>query len=153
MTRIPLTGIRGDGRFATVDEAGGEAVAPYKWFIGNHGYAAARIEKQTVTMHRLLLGPGVGVVDHINRDKLDNRRTNLRRVPPGVNIANSGPRRSSASGVKGVRRSRGGRWHAQISLRGKLLFLGAFNTREEAAAAYAFVYSAEYGMQPPTKEA
>lgn len=81
MSRTPFVAIplmsRGDAvrGFAWVDAADAELVIPYRWNLVG-GYAT----RGDMVMHRLILGlnPGCGVVHHVNEDKLDNRRENLR---------------------------------------------------------------------------
>jgi hypothetical protein len=81
-----------------------------------------------------------GQIDHINRDKQDNRIENLRIATPAQNLANSERRRSNSSGFKGVTRSRRKckkSWIASITVAGRHLYLGSFLTPEEASLAYA----------------
>ena len=90
-------------------------------------------------MHRLILGCGPGEeVDHRNGNGLDNRRGNLRPATHALNQANV-RRVRAKSGFKGV--SRWVRpsprpWRAHITVKGRMKFLGAFATPEEAARAY-----------------
>ncbi len=73
-------------------------------------------------------------VDHINRDRLDNRINNLRSTTRSVNCHNVAAR--SASGLKGVSAaSKGATWHARIMINRKQIYLGSYATSEEAAAA------------------
>jgi hypothetical protein len=87
--------------------------------------------KTHVLLHRVLLelqkGDGV-IVDHINRNGLDNRRANLRTATPAQNAWN-------VVMNKGVRFRRG-RWHAHIAATGKQIYLGSFASKTEAEAAY-----------------
>jgi HNH endonuclease len=147
---IPLIGIHSGGRSALVDASDVAFLSQFKWFVSVQGYPSARVNKQTVTMHRLLLGEnGRLSVDHFNRNKLDNRRANLRWVTCAANIANTGVRRNCVSGFKGVRQARkGGMWHAQIRVRGRGQFLGAFTSPEQAAQAFSAAHLALYGSLP-----
>lgn len=78
-----------------------------------------------------------GDVDHINRDKADNRIENLRLATRSQNNANSCRPRTNTSGFKGVSWSNAvGRWKAEIRARGKRYHLGYFDTPEEAHTAY-----------------
>jgi len=76
-------------------------------------------------------------IDHINGDKLDNRRENLRSATRSQNKMNSGKPKNNTSGYKGVCwYKRGNKWRAQIGINGKLKHLGYFEDKEEAAKAY-----------------
>jgi len=89
-------------------------------------------------LHRLIVGAPVGeVVDHINGDTLDNRRSNLRVCSRAENLWNAGKRRHNTSGFKGVCfDKRDGRWYARIRAVGRVHDLGRYKTAEEAAMAY-----------------
>ena len=78
-------------------------------------------------------------IDHINRVRSDNRISNLRDVTPQVNSFNIGTKRkNNTSGCPGVYFfKRAKRYHAQISIHGKTIFLGAFVDIDDAAKAYA----------------
>jgi hypothetical protein len=87
-------------------------------------------------MHRFLLQPPPGLeVDHINGDRLDNRRINLRIATRSQNAMNRPRTRTNTSGFKGVSRL-GSLWCAQIKLEGKLHYLGRYADPAEAARAY-----------------
>ena len=89
-------------------------------------------------MHRLIINaPPDRLVDHINRDKLDNRCSNLRLVDFSINIMNRGRQRNNSSGYTGVQyRKDRQKWIVLIGLNGKYRRLGSFDTPEEASAAY-----------------
>lgn len=75
------------------DETDAELVAKYKWHIGDTGYAVWRgVEdgkKKTIRLHRLIANcPTDKIVDHINHNKLDNRRSNLRVCTQSDNMRN-----------------------------------------------------------------
>lgn len=107
-----------------------------KWSITREGYVRRTIgiggERY---LHRILLGAKGGQeVDHINGDPLDNRRENLRICTRQQNAA---ARRfpSGASGYRGVS-YHCGRWQSSIRVDGKLVYLGRFDSAEEAARQY-----------------
>ena len=80
-------------------------------------------------MHRLITGAESGMeVDHINGNRLDNRRCNLRVCTHAQNMMNH---RKSPDGIRGTRKMKN-RWHARIHFQGREIHLGAFGTREEA---------------------
>ena len=87
-------------------------------------------------------------IDHINGNKLDNRRSNLRHVNNQQNHWNREKSKSNTSGYKGVSfdKSRG-KYEASIMKDGRKRFLGYFNDPKDAAVAYdnaAFFYFGEY---------
>lgn len=89
-----------------------------------------------IFLHRELMVPAPGlVVDHINRNTLDNRRANLRVCTQEDNARNAAYRRG-ASPYRGACRYGGGRWLAKIRTGGRQISLGVFATDREAAIAY-----------------
>ena len=75
-------------------------------------------------------------LDHINRDRLDNRIENLRPATRSQNNYNAGLRRDNTSGIKGICwHSRSRKWYASVMVAGKSVCLGCFSILEEAAAA------------------
>lgn len=134
---LPLSG----GMFALVDNADFEEVSKFVWSaIGKEGYYyAARKPKDRplVFLHRWLLDAGESTtVDHINHNTLDDRRNNLRTASRNEQMQNRSKNRNNKSGFKGVYQSREGRWKAQIGTAGKRVYLGTFQTAQDAAAAY-----------------
>lgn len=89
MARIPLSGERGRGKFAIVDNEDVEKVAGVRWHLSSMGYAVNRNGGKTTRMHRLLNRTPVGLItDHRNGNPLDNRKVNLRSVTQAQNAAN-----------------------------------------------------------------
>lgn len=86
---IPLTGVAGAGRVAKVSVKDYPLLARFSWYY-KEGYALANINGKEVRMHRLVLNENNPdfVVDHRNRDRLDNRRENLRRFTLKQNANN-----------------------------------------------------------------
>lgn len=137
-----------------------------KWFsIG--GYAA-RINpdaKSVRTMlHRVVMARVIGrelvngeIVDHINRNPLDNRRNNLRLATRKTNGQNRAQNRNSRSKYKGVCWFKAGRnWRATISVDGKQYTVGYFDTIRDAVIAYnlaAKEYFGEFAYINPVPEA
>jgi hypothetical protein len=76
------------------------------------------------------------LVDHINRDKLDNRRGNLRVATRSQNEANKAKGSRGTSRYKGVTRTRNGKWKAEITVDGYRIYLGVFKKEKDAAVAY-----------------
>jgi hypothetical protein len=147
--RIPIHGSR-DGRrgrprpesvvvvaYALVDDADADLALKYRWNL-NQGYArSCAWNGRNVSLHRLILGLGDEVnrhADHINGDRLDNRRENLRSVTPQENAQNQGAHPGSSSPYRGVSwHSPLGKWHATACVGGKRHFLGYFDDELEAA--------------------
>jgi hypothetical protein len=151
MKQIRLRGERAAGRCALVSDADYPKLVGYKWHIDAHGYVVRHVylgkvgepgqRRSTgavVKMHRQVTHARPGEsVDHINHDKLDNQRTNLRRCTNHQNCMNMPLSKANKSGFKGVRR-RGdpGSWYARIKFDGQEIYIGRFGTAEEAAMAY-----------------
>lgn len=140
---IVLRGERGRGRTATVAMMDASRVLAHPWHLGAQGYPCStfRLPDGTwasMTLHKFLISPPPGLqVDHINGNKLDNRRCNLRIATNGQNSANKGPRRDAKSGIKGVRWHKNSRmWQARITLDGHTRSLGYFRAIEDAAMAF-----------------
>lgn len=102
----------------------------FSWAIDSQGYLGCHSGR----FHRLLLSPAQGFyVDHINRDKLDNRRENLRIVRPAVNVRNCKTHANNTSGHRGVSWT-GKSWFAYIGVSNTRKRLGHFKTIDEAIA-------------------
>lgn len=92
-------------------------------------------KRKHLLLHNLIMG--FKGIDHINGDGLDCRKSNLRAANKSQNAANAGPHRDSKSKIKGVWWSdRDKCWYTQICCQGKKYSLGAYKTKEAAAAAY-----------------
>lgn len=127
-----------------VDNEDFEALSVHKWFYSTVGYACRSVvvdgKNSRVYMHRQLMKPEKGmVIDHIDRNKLNNQKNNLRVVTAGHNNLNRDIATNS-TGVTGVyyypassRRSK--KWWAFVALNGKRHSLGYYLTKEEATMA------------------
>lgn len=114
-------------------------VGSYRWYLHVKGEAYTFPKRGKVQrMHRLIMGNPEGkYVDHINGDKLDNRRCNLRLATNTENCRNSKRPKSNKSGYKGVSFHKGAnKWQAHIMVDRKSIYLGLFLTPEEAYKAY-----------------
>ena len=140
MARIPLLARDGTVRaVTTVDDDDYELLSQWTWRL-HDGYAVRRVgERGTVRMHRYLLGLQAGdrrQADHRNRDRLDNRRENLRVVTQGQNMQNRGARRTARSGTRGVSfHTRSGRWTVRVQVEGRSHFIGLYDTVADAEQA------------------
>jgi hypothetical protein len=139
--------------FALVDESDFEWLNRDKWHL-DEGYAVRTCyagRKCKVYMHRAIMGafkPGIQV-DHINQNKLDNRRCNLRFCTNAQNKRNQFKRKGvSQSKFKGVyfkKHLKLKPWVAQIRLDGKLIHLGCYAEEWAAAIAYNTAAVFHYG--------
>lgn len=132
--KIPLT----KNKFAIIDIQDYDLIKDHTWRYLKTGYAAAHLgDKSEITLHRMLLGLNeneVIKVDHKNRNRLDNRRCNLRKCNDFQNSWNSGLRSNNTSGVKGVSfYKRINKWVAYITVHKKYIHLGHFDNIEDAA--------------------
>lgn len=84
-------------------------------------------------------------VDHIDCNGLNNTRDNLRIASPMQNNANAKRQKNNTSGYKGVKASRN-KWEARITFKKKTIFLGLFNTPEEAHKAYCEAAEKYFGV-------
>ena len=144
--KIPLS----RGLVAIVDEDDYEWLSRWRWHATCRGYAARnkpKPERGLIFMHREILELPEGLQgDHINGDKIDNRRCNLRPATDAENHRNRPLRADNSSGFKGVRRrSDCNRWVAEISVGGRYLYLGLFESAVEAARAYNAAAVLHYG--------
>ena len=132
--RIPL----GSGLYAYVDAADYEWLSQYHWSLYSGGYAARRADGKWITMHREIMQPPEGmVVDHIDRNKANNCRFNLRVCTPDENHHNQAKRADSTSRFKGVSYiKRDGKCRAVFQFNGHRFWLGYFDDEVEAARAY-----------------
>ena len=109
----------------------------YQWSVGIHGYATHGAGRDQILMHRLLLGANDSeVVDHINRNRLDNRRKNLRICSQMLNVMNKSRLEAGSNPFKGICRTADGMWQAQITFEGKQMYLGRSSDPVVAAKAY-----------------
>jgi hypothetical protein len=132
--RIPV----GGGLYAYVDAADYEELSRYKWSCNNSGYAARREKGKVILMHRQIMRPPKGkIVDHIDRNRLNDCRSNLRICSEVENKQNQAKRLGCTSRFKGVYYyKKSGKWCARITFWGKASWLGCFDDEVKAARAY-----------------
>lgn len=130
--------------YAVVDAADLDLLGQYRWYLAKPGkgrrggnYPTATVGGRPLTMHRLLVpAPDGYVVDHINRDGLDNRRSNLRVITPAQNMQNRRSRVGATSSFRGVYWAKNEqKWRAQVKVEGIKFCLGSYDSEEDAAKA------------------
>lgn len=139
MTKIPLS----RGKFALVDDIDAPALLTFRWYISPSGYAVRnlpyknRAPQGSAYMHKQLFGFPPSEIDHIDGDKLNNRRANLRFCTHQQNCWNQRLKSSNTSGAKGVHFcTKTNRWRTIITVSDKAVHIGRFDTIREAAIAY-----------------
>ena len=105
------------------------------WNLHYEGYVETRIDKKVILLHNFLLDKNDKntEIDHINRNRLDNRKYNLRVVTSSQNKINAGMYSNNTSGVTGVSwdKSRN-KWHVMITVNKKHINLGRYDSLKEA---------------------
>ena len=152
------------GKFALVDDEDYEKLSSYHWYFGTTGYGFNNIRdkatgKQIHTaLHRKILGLKRGdgkIVDHINRNRLDNRKQNLRIVTQSENTLNGSKRKNNTSGLIGInlakRKSKTTvwlSWRAYITVNNKQIHLGYFKNKNDAQKARTDFFKRHHFLSP-----
>lgn len=109
--------------------------------INSEGYLRICIDKKQYKVHRLVYlyhhGYLPNVIDHIDRNRLNNKIENLREATTAQNNANSKIRKDNTSGLKGITwHKASNKWCAQLMVNCKQNHIGLFFNIEDAQAAY-----------------
>ena len=144
--RIPLS----QGKYALVDIEDFQELNKWKWHVGNRGYAVRHLKDSNrikIFMHRVIIDAPIGKeVDHINQDRLDNRKDNLRVCTRQENLMNQKMSKINTSGYKGVSYyKKDNRYESRIGFNNKVIYLGRFHTGQDAAIAYNVAAKNYYG--------
>jgi hypothetical protein len=156
--QVPLT----QGQHALVDDDDYARVMQHKWFAAFDNssrvfYAKRNVGKRMQTLASFVVNVPIGtLVDHINRDTLDNRRVNLRVVSKRVNNTNRNQKRTATTAHVGVSYlPKRQRWCATICYAPNKRIRRIFMTEAEALAqrkAWEQQYYAPLGAQSPVEE-
>lgn len=137
MKEIQLT----QGKVALVDDEDFEYLNQWKWHFSKSGYAtrfSPRPFRFVIHMHRLVMNtPKNLITDHIDGDKLNNQKRNLRNCTVMENSWNQKLNARNTSGYKGVHfHNQNQKYQARIVVDGKKISLGMFEDIKDAAKAY-----------------
>ena len=130
------------GVFVRVKSSGPAKIGAVAGTFHPAGYLHIQINGAKFLSHRLAWLYMIGAfppdqIDHINRNKKDNRFVNLRAATHSENMHNQPKPKNNTSGFKGVAyHKQHKKWHASIRINNVLKHLGDFFTPEEAGAAY-----------------
>ena len=124
------------GKIALVDDEDYEILNQYKWHANKIGNTYYALRNYNVYMHREITKPTEGMeTDHIDRNGLNNQKSNLRIVTKRGNALNKSVKKTSRfPGVHWINRKKP--WRATIRLNGIKTHLDVFETEEEAHEAY-----------------
>ena len=149
MKQISLT----HDKVALVDDEDYIIACQYQWYPvkGKHTWYATTQCKingkyKTLYLHRLIMQASSEMeVDHRDGDGLNCLRNNMRLCRPLDNNRNRRIQKGNKSGYKGVRWHPRQKWEAAISVKNKLIYLGLFEQKEDAAIAYNEAAKIHYG--------
>lgn len=113
-------------RDVLIDTEDLDKVKNYKIGMATGGYARIQLGDKRIFLHNYLF-PNYNMIDHINRNKLDNRKSNLRLIDKQNNAYNV-----DKGMYKGIKQVPSGNWTSVIMVNYKTIYLGTFLTKEEA---------------------
>ena len=125
------------GEYVRVCHVGRALLSRGSWWVCSDGYVRGRINGRMTTLHREVCYPEPSPgqqVDHVNRDRLDNRRANLRAVDTWINQHNKAIK-PGRSRVRGVSKTARGTYRARITINGHAHALGEYKDPERARRA------------------
>ena len=122
-----------------VDEKDYYKLIQFKWRLHKSGYVLGKIENKDVYLHRHIMKYyGKKYIDHINNNKLDNKKENLRIVTPQQNSMNKtiSDKSFTSSKYLGVNWHKGmNKWESKLTINGNIIRLGYFDNEIDAAKA------------------
>lgn len=114
-----------------------ELISKYNWSITGSGYLINTVNDSCISMHRLIMNPNKDMmVDHINHNTLDNRKSNLRICNASQNNINKR--------IKGYTLRENGKYEVNVRINGIPTYIGIFDTKEEALSARLKAYDIDH---------
>ena len=139
------------GEEILIDRIDYDKIKEYYWSINSQGYAISVINGKHKRIHLMILDkPNGFVVDHINGNNLDNRRSNLRICTYKENARNVRVSKNSKTGYLGISLTKFGRYRARITVDGKEVRLGNYENLEDAIKARKEAEIKYFGEYSPT---
>lgn len=134
---------------ALIDKRDYNAVKNHKW-SDDRGYVHSWIDGKRTKLHRFLLKPKKDeIIDHINKNPLDNRRFNLRITTISVNCFNIKLKKNNTSGKTGISQDKDtNKWRARIMKNGRAIYLGTFKRIKDAIKVRKEAELKYYGFNP-----
>lgn len=145
-------------RYTFVSNIDYDIVSKHNWSVNSCNYVSCYAyvngKRTFLTLHKLIMNTPYGMeVDHINGNRFDNRRSNLRLCTHSQNCVNRKSKIEPKSGFRGVGFHYGtNKWRAVIKVNQKKISLGLYFAKEEAARAYnlaALRYFGEFAWLNP----
>ena len=133
------TGVDSKGLKFIIDVDDYEKIKDICWNVSKvDKRVSGKVGKQQVRLHRYVsdITDDKLIIDHINHDPTENRKCNLRIANKSQNGANRPKNKNNTSGYKGVTTLKNGRYMARIVVNYKGVYLGCFETPQEAHKAY-----------------
>lgn len=126
-----------DTEYMLCDIEDWESLKKHHWYVNSMGYAAGGTSSGGVFLfHKKVTNTTREIVDHINMNKLDNRKRNLRIADKKINSINRKLQPNNTTGYKGVyRNKKDNTWYARVTVNGETIHLGTFKTKKEAISA------------------
>ena len=113
-----------------------EKIRQYRWSLGTNNYVICHHNNTTRKLHKIILESNkYEVIDHINRNPLDNRKDNLRISSAMKNAQNHNLPNKNKSGCSGVHKRTNKKWEATLIYNGKKYCLGMYDNLEDAIMA------------------
>jgi hypothetical protein len=145
------------GIIINIDQEDLKIIERYSWYLDKYklekrGYYRFK-NKNNEYLSRLVMGVGKGdkrIVDHIDGNTKNNLKKNLRLCNSNQNKWNTKKHKDNKSGIKGIYEQFPGKWHAQITVFNKVIYLGLYSSIKLAKEAYdkaSELYHREYGRK------